>query len=84
MTNREAFERQHLGKTVLQRVKYIAGAFHKDYVYTDAQTAWNAWQAACEYQKQKDADIALKVASSFGAPDAYWIFADTIRDQNEN
>lgn len=40
-----------------------------------------AWQAACEWQKHKDADIVLKVASTYGAPDAYWVFADAIRDQ---
>ena len=28
--------------------------FHKDYAYSDAQVAWNAWNAACDWQKEKD------------------------------
>lgn len=43
--------------------------FHKDYAYSDAQVAWNAWNAACDWQKvQEDKEPYL-----WFDPDTYQI-----------
>ena len=57
MTRKEAFETFHKKRMCLQVAMPGSHGFHKDYAYSDAQVAWNAWNAACDWQKQYDANL---------------------------
>lgn len=54
MTRKEAFETFHKKRMCLQVAMTGNHGFHKDYAYSDAQVAWNAWNAACDWQKAQD------------------------------
>ena len=57
MTRKEAFETFHKKRMHLQLAMPGSHGFHKDYAYSDAQVAWNAWNAACDWQKAQDAAL---------------------------
>lgn len=67
MTRKEAFETFHKKRMHLQLAMPGSHGFHKDYAYSDAQVAWNAWDAACDYGAQQ---MQNKIIDKLGSYDA--------------